>query len=204
MALLHAAFIRRGQGPRYYIYTVQSLAPVVWITAVSGVLLALGALLLATRPERRHPDHLAPIRLFLWVSSVPMLLLAGFELLQSVRLIRGPSIPDWLPVLAGSITVLAAWAHLHELARRVPARRYAQAIFMLCLPLVLATFFWLVVPQRNWLLFNLRFAPWRLPAWPWTVATLVYVPWATVMLTYGGVLLRSAAREADRNWVSDP
>jgi len=52
--------------------------------------------------------------------------------------------------------------------------------------------------------YSLRFAPRQYRAWPWTVATLVYVPWATVMLGYGGTLLRSAAREADRNWVSDP
>jgi hypothetical protein len=168
------------------------------------VLLALGALLLATRPERRHPDRLAPIRLFLWVGSVPLLLLSGLQLLLYVRLIRGPRLPDWLFMLAASVTILAAWAHLHEHARRFPARRYAQAIFMLCLPLILAAGFWLFAPERGLLLLYLRYFPWQRPAWPWTIATLVYVPWAAVMLAYGWVLLRSAAREADRNWVSDP
>ena len=107
-------------------------------------------------------------------------------------------------MVAASVTVLAAWAHLHELARRIPARRCMDAIFMLCLPLVLAAGFWLFSSERNWLLFYLRYYPWRLPAWPWTVATLVYVPWASVMLGYCWVLLRSAAREAESTWVSDP
>jgi hypothetical protein len=204
MALVHAAFIRRVYDSRSGVYRGAWLGPVAWITSVSGILLALGGVLLASRPEGRYPDRLAPIRLFLWVGSVPLLLLSGFELLQSTRLIRGPWLPGWLHVLATSVTLLAAWGHLHELARRVPARRCLHAIFMLCLPLVLATAFWLFSPARNYLLFFLRVDPWRRPAWPWTVGTLVYVPWAAVMLGYCWVLLRSAARDADRNWVSDP
>jgi len=204
MGLIHAAFIRREYGPRLGVYRGAWLGPVAWITPVSGMLLALGAVLLASRPEGRYPDRLAPIRLFLWFGSLPLLLLSGFELLQSTRPIRGSWLPGWLHVLSASVTILAAWGHLHELARRVPARRYMHAIFMLCMPLVLAAAFWLFASQRNWLLFSLRVNPWRRPAWPWTVALLVYVPWAAVMLGYCWALLRSAAREADRNWVSDP
>src|SRR5688572_30721112 len=96
MGLIHAAFIRREYGPRLGVYRGAWLGPVAWITPVSGMLLALGAVLLASRPEGRYPDRLAPIRLFLWVGSVPLLLLSGFELLQSTRLIRGPWLPGWL------------------------------------------------------------------------------------------------------------
>src|SRR5437762_4880851 len=68
MALVHAVFIRARFGHRRVVY-LRPIGPAEWITTVSCVLLALGALLLATRPERRYPDRLAPVRPSLWGGS---------------------------------------------------------------------------------------------------------------------------------------
>jgi hypothetical protein len=203
MALVQAP-LARAHGSGFAIYRGGWIRAVSWLTTVSAALLAVGALLMASSREGRYPDRLAGIRPFLWLGAVPLLLLSAFELLLNARLIRGPWLPGWLHMLAASVTLLAAWGYLHELARRIPARRYMHAVFLLCLPPTIAALLWLVSPYRAWLLLYLRIDPWHLPAWPWTVGTLVYVPWATVMLGQGWVMLRSAAREAAQNWVTDP
>jgi len=196
MALVQVAFATRNYGSGLALYRGGWIRPVSWVMPASGVLLAVGAVLMASGREGRYPDRLAGIRLFLWLGAVPLLGLSAFELLQNARWIRGPWLPGWVPMLAASVTALAAWACVYELARRVPARRYMSAVFMLCLPLAIAAILWLVFPDRRWLLLYLRLFPWQLPAWPWTVGAIVYVPWATVMLGYGWVLLGAAAREA--------
>jgi hypothetical protein len=204
MALVQVAFATREYGWGFAVYRGGWLGPVSWITPASAVLLAVGALLMASAREGRYPDRLAGVRPFLWLGAVPLLGLSAFELLQNARLIRGPWLPGWVHMLAASVTLLAAWGFVYELARRVPARRYMHVVFKLCLTHPTPAIFWIEFPARRWRLLFLRIDPWRLPAWPWTVGTLVYVPWATVMLGYGWVLLRAAAREAERNWVTDP
>ena len=57
---------------------------------------------------------------------------------------------------------------------------------------------------RSWLPLFMRILPWEMPAWPWTVATLGYVPLATAMIAACAWQLWLAAREAERNWVTDP
>ena len=174
-----------------------------FVTPISGLLLAGGALLLAS-PEGRHPDRLAAQRFFLRLGGALLAGLAAWELSQAAGWVRGPWLPGWMHATATVIALLAVWGYLHELARRLPSRRCMSFIWALSVMLLLAELMlWFSVSPRS-LLVLMRVVPWRYPGWPWTVTALVYMPLATGLLLYCWRQFRSAAREADRNWVTDP
>jgi hypothetical protein len=195
----------RPMWDRYNDYGLWMRAPDM-LGGCSFMLMGAAAVLLAT-PERREPETLRLRRRVLLIASAVCVAFVAAEILQTIGALTLGWWPAW--ILTGPVTgVLAAvWWYLNGLTRRMPGvavsgPRYTRAAaialvagFVICM---------LARPSLEWVLFGVRADPLGPVARPWTAAALAYLTATTALLTYVAARFLAAARQAGRNWVTDP
>jgi hypothetical protein len=183
-------------------FPLDSIRQTEWIVGVALVVAALAAVVLA-RPERRYPDRLRGRRVLARVGAALTAAVVAFELLRPPHAMRF-FIPTLVQAAVVAFTSLVVWSTLHELARRLPSRPLMQTIAILAWIPTFGLGLMQIVGPGAWALYMMAWQPWSQWTWPWTLASLIYVPVATITLLRCCRDFRAAARQGDQNWVTDP
>jgi hypothetical protein len=151
----------------------------------AALVVYLAGLLMATSNENRYPDRLRAMRL----SARALCAAAALALFLMFRQMllptwRGSGFVDWMVRLVAIGTGLLTWGYLGRLARRMPHKM----LLRVCGAMMLA------------LLFSLFYSFLRNSDWLPDFIPLIYLPASAGVFVWVAVLLRRAAREADRNW----
>jgi hypothetical protein len=182
---------------------VRDFARIGLIAGASLLALCVAAGLLAM-PERRYPDRLRSRKRGLLIFASATLVTIGVEFARMMNVPGMPALPMFLQSTLAVIMALIVWSVLYELARRLPSRRCMRLIRLLAFALAIG-FVWMMMSALGFfVVFLMQADPWGSLSLPWTIGSLIYVPAAAVLLLYLSRQFRAAARQADRNWVTDP
>lgn len=151
----------------------------------AALVLYLGGLLMATSNENRYPDRLKTMR----VTARVLCALAALALALLFQQMPHPSrlgsaSVDWLLRLVAIGTGLLTWGYLGRLARRMPHKVLVRVCGGMMLAL-LVSLFYSFIRSSDWL-------PDFIP--------LIYLPASAGVFVWIAILLRRAAREANRHW----
>jgi len=142
-------------------------------------------LIILTSNEQRYPDRLKAMRVtarVLCALAALALALMFQQMLHPSRL--GSPFVDWMLRLVAVGTGLLTWGYLGRLARRMPHK----VMLRVCGGMMLA------------LLFSLFYSFIRNSDWLPDFIPLIYLPASAGAFVWISILLRRAAREADRHW----
>jgi hypothetical protein len=175
------------------------------VAGCSLFLLGVAAMLL-TAPEGRTPDRLRRRRIVLRAAAGVAVAVMTVEILQGVEAIALGWWPPWILILPVAGVAAASWWYLQALARRLPSPTLTRYTRDAALALVAGCALMLYKDHHSGypVVQYMRLHPLDGPAFPWTLACLAYLASAIGLLVGLWVRFRSAARQADRNWVSDP
>jgi hypothetical protein len=151
----------------------------------AALVLYLAGLVMVTSNENRYPDRLKAMR----ISARVLCAAAALALLLMFRQMlfptwRGSGFVDWMVRLVAIGTGLLTWGYLGRLARRMPHKVLLRVCGAMMLAL-LVSLFYSFIRSSDWL-------PDLIP--------LIYLPASAGVFAWIAILLRRAAREADRQW----
>jgi cytochrome bd-type quinol oxidase subunit 2 len=162
-----------------------SLVRGIQFAGAAALVIYLAGLVMATSNENRYPDRLKGMRVTARVLCAAAAL-ALFLMFQQILFPtwRGSGYVEWMVRLVAVGTGLLTWGYLGRLARRMPHK----VLLRVCGGMLLA------------LLFSLFYSFIRNSDWLPDFIPLAYLPASAGVFAWIAVLLRRAAREADRHW----
>ena len=166
-------------------YPNLSLVRGIQFAGAAALVLYLGGLVMATSNENRYPDRLKAMRVcarVLCAVAALALFLAFRQMLHQTW--QSWAYVDWMVRLVAVGTALLTWGYLGRLARRMPHKMLVRV----CGGMMLA------------LLFSLFYSFIRRSDWLPDFVPLIYLPTSAAVFVWVAILLRRAARGADRHW----